>query len=191
MTERDIPVSLNTPSIGTVRDPRFDSIAACYDVDADTANSFSPEDFTPDKRLAAEGKAKAVCNRCPVIGVCFEYAVSAREEFGILGGMTAEERKNKPIRDRALREKMRGTAVYTRRVGPYYARGPLPHLRLTIAEPLTDEQEALQLDHEVLVFERQKRAPQEAQQRFLQATETPFDDCDLLATEHVFRSLYG
>ena len=37
--------------------------------------------------------AKAVCERCPVRVQCLEYAVMAKEHFGIWGGASARERK--------------------------------------------------------------------------------------------------
>lgn len=38
-------------------------------------------------------EAKAVCAGCPVREACLEYALSAKEEFGIWGGLTAFERQ--------------------------------------------------------------------------------------------------
>lgn len=37
--------------------------------------------------------AKLVCERCPLILQCREYAVFADESYGIWGGMTAQERR--------------------------------------------------------------------------------------------------
>jgi WhiB family redox-sensing transcriptional regulator len=41
----------------------------------------------------AAAEAKAVCDVCPVIESCLEYAVSTREKDGVWGGMTARERR--------------------------------------------------------------------------------------------------
>jgi len=36
--------------------------------------------------------AKAVCQRCPVQAECLEHAMTAREEYGIWGGTSANDR---------------------------------------------------------------------------------------------------
>lgn len=38
-------------------------------------------------------QAKLVCQRCPVIAECRSHALTAREPFGIWGGMTEMERR--------------------------------------------------------------------------------------------------
>ncbi len=38
-------------------------------------------------------KAKAICNRCPVRSDCLAFARSTRQEQGIWGGLTADERR--------------------------------------------------------------------------------------------------
>ncbi len=58
--------------------------AACADVD-------------PDIFFAENGKkysdAKAVCDGCPVVQQCLEFAVSNGVRVGVWGGLTPEERK--------------------------------------------------------------------------------------------------
>ena len=65
----------------------------------------------PENRLSIR-MAKFICNSCPLETICLDYALTAQEEYGIWGGLTAEERKNiyqdqKRIERRAryLREK--------------------------------------------------------------------------------------
>lgn len=55
---------------------------------------FYPEDslgfnemYYKEKKLALE-----ICSRCPVKYLCAEYALSAREPFGIWGGTTPNDR---------------------------------------------------------------------------------------------------
>jgi WhiB family redox-sensing transcriptional regulator len=47
--------------------------------------------------------AKSVCEQCPFAAACLDYALEAREEYGIWAGTTPEERKEllknrRPIR---------------------------------------------------------------------------------------------
>src|SRR5258708_39731806 len=41
----------------------------------------------------ATDRARAVCVRCPIMGLCRDFAVATRQEFGIWGGSTPSERK--------------------------------------------------------------------------------------------------
>lgn len=55
--------------------------------------------FHPDgERGAARNRrarrAKAVCERCPVIEPCRRHALEAREPYGVWGGLTEEERRD-------------------------------------------------------------------------------------------------
>ena len=64
---------------------------------------FFPEGLTPTKGISAnayssriklmELSAKQLCQMCPLKALCAEYALEAREEFGIWGGLTAQDRK--------------------------------------------------------------------------------------------------
>ena len=38
-------------------------------------------------------QAKAVCRRCPVEEACLEWALTTGQDYGVLGGMTAQERR--------------------------------------------------------------------------------------------------
>lgn len=63
-------------------DPRGDGLCRHED----------PELFFPDKGSRAT-EAKAVCERCPLKGVCLEHALETKEKDGVWGGTTPEERK--------------------------------------------------------------------------------------------------
>jgi len=51
-----------------------------------------PELFFP-VRGSSTRDAKEVCRGCVVRGECLEYAVAARERFGIWGGLSERERR--------------------------------------------------------------------------------------------------
>ena len=63
--------------------------AACRDA---TAEWFFPQDEASRRRRLA------VCARCPVRVECLDYALEAREVFGVWGGMT--ERRRRALRRR-------------------------------------------------------------------------------------------
>ncbi|MDX2649328.1 WhiB family transcriptional regulator [Streptomyces sp. NBC_00510] len=71
--------------------------AACADED--------PELFFPVSSsgpgAGQEARAKAVCERCPVVGDCLEWALSTGQSPGIWGGTSEEERR--ALRRRAAR----------------------------------------------------------------------------------------
>ncbi|MFE7547026.1 WhiB family transcriptional regulator [Streptomyces gardneri] len=81
-TEIRRPISL------AARDPRWSQEAECQYTD--------PELFFPvgHSKAAVEQaeRAKAVCMQCPVRDACLEWAVATGEQFGVLGGLTQEER---------------------------------------------------------------------------------------------------
>lgn len=57
---------------------------ACKDVDTNL--------FFSELKSKVE-KAKAICNSCSVKSECLEFALKDKIEFGIFGGVTADERK--------------------------------------------------------------------------------------------------
>lgn len=57
---------------------------ACKDVDTNL--------FFSELKSKVE-KAKAICNSCVVKSECLEFALNDGIEFGIFGGVTANERK--------------------------------------------------------------------------------------------------
>ena len=65
--------------------------AACRGTD--TATFYHPENERGPSRRRRNQKAKAVCATCPVIRDCLRWALTAREPYGVWGGMTVEERE--------------------------------------------------------------------------------------------------
>ena len=65
------------------------SQAACLDED--------PELFFPigssDPALLQIQKAKPVCWRCPVVETCLDWAMETRQEAGVWGGLSEDERR--------------------------------------------------------------------------------------------------
>jgi len=51
--------------------------------------------FYPDteENDDAAAPAKAICAECPVREACLEYALAAREKYGVWGGLTERERR--------------------------------------------------------------------------------------------------
>lgn len=63
--------------------------AACADEDPEL---FFPIGNTgPALRQIAE--AKTVCRRCLVVDTCLSWALDTRQEFGVWGGMSEDERR--------------------------------------------------------------------------------------------------
>ena len=66
--------------------PSYQKDAACRDVS-------NPEIFFPSAGDTESLKAaKALCNICPVITECLEYALANKERYGIWGGKSTRER---------------------------------------------------------------------------------------------------
>lgn len=59
----------------------------------DTEQFFHPENERGPRRVAREAAAKAICARCPVREACAEYALAAREPYGIWGGLSESDRE--------------------------------------------------------------------------------------------------
>ena len=73
-------------------DARWQDKAACKGMDP--IIFFGPEHAeTVKEKRDREDQAKAVCEICPVKKDCLEYALDAREPYGIWGGLTELERK--------------------------------------------------------------------------------------------------
>lgn len=74
---------------------------------------YDPEDWFPVSELesgtalAHVAHVKSICSCCPVIDSCLSWALSAKEQHGIWGGMTAKERASLK---RSLGRKSRGAA---------------------------------------------------------------------------------
>ncbi len=58
--------------------------AACRDIDGDT--------FFPATKDETD-HALSICATCPVQLECLEYALEARERYGVWGGMTEKQRR--------------------------------------------------------------------------------------------------
>ena len=63
--------------------------AICRDVDPEL---FFPIGNSTDARLQTQ-EAKAVCRRCPVIEECLAWAQETRQDSGVLGGLSEDERR--------------------------------------------------------------------------------------------------
>lgn len=76
----------------------WQDLAACAKED--------PEIFYPEKRKGSRAiekmqrQAKQICASCPVQVRCLEDSFAAREEFGIWGGVTEQERERLLSRQR-------------------------------------------------------------------------------------------
>jgi WhiB family redox-sensing transcriptional regulator len=65
----------------------WDAEAACQSVE--------PDVFFPDPEgLAEETAAKVVCRGCPVRTQCLEFALAARLDHGVWGGLSENERRS-------------------------------------------------------------------------------------------------
>ena len=60
--------------------------------DADPDLFFHPEGERGSARRRRAEAAKQYCNRCPVLEMCRERSLSAREPFGVWGGFSEDER---------------------------------------------------------------------------------------------------
>jgi WhiB family redox-sensing transcriptional regulator len=54
---------------------------------------FHPDGERGSARARRADRAKAICQRCPVIEPCRRHALAVREPYGIWGGLTEEERR--------------------------------------------------------------------------------------------------
>ena len=60
-----------------------------------------PEIFFPERGGSSKA-ARMVCKGCPVQGICLEYALNNKEQFGIWGG-TSERERRRLRKDRVAR----------------------------------------------------------------------------------------
>ena len=54
---------------------------------------FHPDGERGSARSRRADRAKAICQRCPVLEQCRHHALAAREPYGVWGGLTEEERR--------------------------------------------------------------------------------------------------
>jgi WhiB family redox-sensing transcriptional regulator len=59
---------------------------------ADPELFFHPDQERGPARAAREAEAKKVCDRCPVIEQCAQWALATRQSYGVWGGLTEDER---------------------------------------------------------------------------------------------------
>ena len=78
----------------------------------DSAFFFHPEGERGPARASREARAKAVCQRCPVIEECRRHALAVQEPYGIWGGLSESER------DRLLDRRTRRLALRSPKSSP-------------------------------------------------------------------------
>ncbi len=54
---------------------------------------FHPDGERGAARARRADRAKAICQRCPVLEQCRRHALAVREPYGVWGGLTEEERR--------------------------------------------------------------------------------------------------
>lgn len=91
-----------------LNDHHWTTYSACNEVD--------PELMFPHERDRGWiAEAKAVCAKCPVIEQCIEQRAKTGDQYGVWGGMTAEEHRQaeKAAYRRNWRARQRETATST------------------------------------------------------------------------------
>mgnify|MGYP000508806734 CR=1 FL=1 len=56
-------------------------------------DGYTEEFYADSEERISIQMAKFICAGCPIKQECLDYAMAAEEEFGIWGGLTADERK--------------------------------------------------------------------------------------------------
>ncbi len=84
-------VNLNRLPMPILESYEWQYQGACCDLDPDLF--FSPEAERGLRRERREQQAKQVCAGCPVIEQCRQHALSAREPYGVWGGLSESERE--------------------------------------------------------------------------------------------------
>lgn len=92
-----MPVAWSRPEVPMHDRWRHD--AACRNVEPDL---FFPVGTT-GMAIEQIRAAKAVCDECPVIGPCLEYALSTNQDSGVWGGTSEDERRT--LRRQWLRQR--------------------------------------------------------------------------------------
>jgi WhiB family transcriptional regulator, redox-sensing transcriptional regulator len=76
------------------RDGSWESRAACRG--AESAWFVPPmAGESKDQRRERESAARRICSDCPVRQECLDYALRVNEPFGIWGGLTEQERRQR------------------------------------------------------------------------------------------------
>jgi WhiB family redox-sensing transcriptional regulator len=53
---------------------------------------FEDSPYTAERKLMVQ-TAQTICQRCPIVNQCGEYAVLAQETYGVWGGLTPADRE--------------------------------------------------------------------------------------------------
>lgn len=83
--------------------------AACRGMDPELFHP--PTSARPAERIAIETAAKAVCADCPAVQGCLRYALEHRLQFGVWGGMDAEQRRSLAVEAARPRRITHGTSA--------------------------------------------------------------------------------
>lgn len=59
---------------------------------------FLPHNARMSIKRERVARAKKICDGCPVIEQCLEFALSMSEEYGVWGGMSEDERRKILVR---------------------------------------------------------------------------------------------
>jgi len=86
-------------------DRMWRDLAACLDEDSEL---FFPIGTSPALQRIAE--AKAVCHTCSVRDTCLTWALDTHQDYGILGGLTEDERRTLKHRNRRATTRARKAA---------------------------------------------------------------------------------
>lgn len=101
----------------TDRGPDWRDTASCRT--EDPALFFPNGDSGPS--LLAIEQAKAICRACPVVEACAQWAADTRQEYGIFGGLTEQERRanhRAKVRGRLTAEQAAAKAEQARQQKP-------------------------------------------------------------------------
>jgi WhiB family transcriptional regulator, redox-sensing transcriptional regulator len=90
MASHPVPCAEPDPSACMGPLPAWRMKAACLDEDPEL---FFPKGTTGHALEQIE-QAKAVCNQCPVIDECLEWALDSNQDSGVWGGRSEEERRS-------------------------------------------------------------------------------------------------
>jgi WhiB family redox-sensing transcriptional regulator len=83
--------TLSAPSHLETGDLTWQGRAACRGLD--TEQFFLPDAMRGPKKVARENAAKAICQGCPVLANCLNWALAVAEPHGVWGGTTPAERE--------------------------------------------------------------------------------------------------
>ncbi|MEU6215872.1 MULTISPECIES: WhiB family transcriptional regulator [unclassified Streptomyces] len=70
--------------------------AACRNLGTD--RFFHPAGERGEDRAERDQEAKEVCALCPVRAECLRHALSVQEPYGVWGGLSEEERRERSVR---------------------------------------------------------------------------------------------